>query len=77
MIGADQLQSRFGLTPTEGRLALHLATGDSLRSAAARLDITYETARTHLKNIFVKTGTHRQSQLAILILDFHYTSFRR
>jgi DNA-binding CsgD family transcriptional regulator len=72
MIGADQLQSRFALTPTEARLALHLATGDSMRSAAVLLNMTYETARTHLKNIFAKTGTNRQSQLAILILNLHH-----
>src|SRR5262245_58539705 len=64
----DRLRSHFGLTPAEARLALHLVTGQTLRSAAAKLSISYETARTHLKNIFKKTGTCRQTQLVIVVL---------
>src|SRR5262249_46880819 len=64
----DLLRCHFGLTPAEARLALHLVTGETLRSAALRLSITYETARTSLKNIFRKTGTCRQAELIILIL---------
>ena len=64
----DRLQSHFGLTPAEARLALHLVTGETLRSAAVKLGISYETARTHLKNIFNKTGTCRQTQLIVIIL---------
>jgi DNA-binding CsgD family transcriptional regulator len=64
----DRLRSHFGLTPAEARLALHLVTGETLRSAAAKLSISYETARTHLKNIFNKTGICRQTQLVVVIL---------
>src|SRR5215475_10792410 len=62
------LRSRFGLTPAEARLALHLVAGETLRSAEAKLSITYETARTHLKNIFSKTGTCRQAELVVTIV---------
>ena len=41
----DLLQCRFGLTPAEARLALHLVAGETLRSAAVKLSISYETAR--------------------------------
>src|SRR5262245_41532965 len=64
----DRLRSHFGLTPAEARLALHLVTGETLRSAALKLSITYETARASLKNIFRKTGTCRQAELVIFIL---------
>ena len=64
----DRLRSHFGLTPAEARLALHLVTGETLRCAAAKLSISYETARTQLKNIFNKTKTRRQAELVILIL---------
>jgi DNA-binding CsgD family transcriptional regulator len=64
----DLLRCHFGLTPAEARLALHLVVGESLRSAAVKLSITYETARTHLKNIFGKTGTRRQAELVIAIV---------
>jgi DNA-binding CsgD family transcriptional regulator len=64
----DLLQSRFGLTPAEARLALHLVAGETLRSAEAKLSITYETARTHLKSIFSKTGTCRQAELVVVLV---------
>jgi len=64
----DLLKCRFGLTPAEARLALHLVAGETLRSAEAKLSISYETARTHLKNIFGKTGTCRQAELVIAIV---------
>ena len=64
----ELLRCHFGLTPAEARLALHLVAGETLRSAEAKLCITYETARTHLKNIFNKTGTSRQAELVIVIV---------
>ena len=64
----DLLRCHFGLTPAEARLALHLVAGETLRSAAVKLGISYETARTCLKNIFNKTGTCRQAELVIVIL---------
>ena len=63
------LQIPYGLTPSESRLALRLATGESLRVAAAVLDISYETARTTLKRVFEKTRTHRQTELVMVILS--------
>ena len=64
----DLLRCHFGLTPAEARLALHLVAGETLRSAEAKLSISYETARTHLKNIFDKTGTCRQAELVVAIV---------
>jgi DNA-binding CsgD family transcriptional regulator len=64
----DLLRCRFGLTPAEARLALQLVAGEALRSAAAKLGISYETARTELKNIFNKTGTCRQAELVIVLV---------
>ena len=64
----DLLRGHFGLTPAEARLALHLVAGETLRSAAVKLSISYQTARTQLKNIFKKTATGRQTQLVVVIL---------
>jgi DNA-binding CsgD family transcriptional regulator len=64
----DLLRSHFGLTLAEARLALHLVGGETLRSAAVKLNITYETARTSLKKIFRKTETCRQAELLLIIL---------
>ena len=62
----DLLRCHFGLTPAEARL-LHLVAGETLRSAEVKLSITYETARTHLKNIFNKAGTCRQAELIVVL----------
>lgn len=62
------LHAAYGLTPAEARLAELVARGEGLHSAAALLEISIDTARTHLKRIFSKTNTHRQSQLAQLLL---------
>lgn len=60
---ADGLREAYGLTPAEVRLAQALLDGLSLRDAAARLGLTYGTARTRLKCVFHKTGVQRQSEL--------------
>ena len=64
----ELLRCHFGLTPAEARLALHLVAGETLRAAAVKLSITYETACTELKNIFNKTETCRQAELVIVIV---------
>lgn len=56
------------LTPAESRLVHGLATGLGLDEAAARCGIRRETARTYLRTIFHKTGTHRQAELVRLVL---------
>jgi DNA-binding CsgD family transcriptional regulator len=58
----------FGLSSGEATLVTHLARGEELREAADQLGITYETARSHLKQVFLKTDTSRQSQLVALII---------
>ncbi|HYG90396.1 MAG TPA: helix-turn-helix transcriptional regulator [Azospirillum sp.] len=65
----DWLRSLYGLTPTEARLAAELAKGNSIEDAANDLRITIGTARVHLKHIFSKTGTNRQSELIRLLLN--------
>jgi DNA-binding CsgD family transcriptional regulator/GAF domain-containing protein len=57
----------YGLTRTEARLATHLARGGSLSDYCVENAISANTARTHLKHVFDKTGTHRQSQLVSLL----------
>ena len=64
----DRLRGAFGLTEAEAMLAALLATGEELRSAAAKLGITYGTARARLAEIFQKTDTRRQSELVSVLL---------
>ena len=63
------LASLFGLTPAEARLADRIAADMSLAEAADALGIAMTTARWHLKTLFEKTGTHRQSALVVRLRD--------
>jgi len=61
------IRNVFGLTEAEARLATRLAFGEAIETASSILGIAKETARTQLKSIYEKTGTHRQSELVALI----------
>jgi DNA-binding CsgD family transcriptional regulator/PAS domain-containing protein len=61
------LAQAFALTPAEARLAVIIAQGASPEHAAEVLGISRATARNQLKAVFAKTGTHRQSELVVLL----------
>jgi DNA-binding CsgD family transcriptional regulator len=63
-----RLRAEFGLTKAEARLALRLAQGSSLASAAQAFDVKLTTIRSQLQQIFAKTGTSRQSELVAMLL---------
>ena len=58
----------FALSPMEARLACLLAAGQSIATAAETLRIKEQTARSYLKNVFIKTDTNGQTQLVHLLL---------
>jgi DNA-binding CsgD family transcriptional regulator len=60
----------FSLTPQEARLSLALADGVSINEYSESFCMSPHTARTHLKSIFAKTATRRQSDLLRLIFSF-------
>lgn len=60
------LASLFGLTSAEARVCRFLVQGSSLDEVSLKLGVSQNTARTHLKHIFEKTGVHRQSELVLL-----------
>jgi DNA-binding CsgD family transcriptional regulator len=63
-IGSIQImQSLFDLTDREMQLVRQLADGHSIESLAHEMKISRNTARTHLRAIFFKTSTTRQSEL--------------
>jgi len=66
---ADLLQRCYGLTPAEGRLAMLLLEGRSLKEAGDFCEVTYNTAKSQLKIIFSKTRTQRQGELIRLLLN--------
>ena len=76
------LRATYGCTAREATLAGALTDGCTLAEAATTLGISIHTARTHLKRVFRKTGTSRQTELLRLVLlaqdrPYHKTGQRR
>lgn len=61
------LEGLFDLTPAEARVASGLAGGETIAELSRRLGTSEDTARTHLKSVFAKTGTRRQADLVALL----------
>jgi DNA-binding CsgD family transcriptional regulator/PAS domain-containing protein len=66
------LQSCFGLTMAEARVARQVASGQAVDQVAEELGIARETARHQLKSIFAKMGVHRQSELVRILAQVVY-----
>lgn len=77
-VSFDILTGLYGLTHTEAKLVQFMTNGMTLDEAGEELQISVNTARTHLKHIFHKTGINRQTELihriesgpAALIVNF-------
>jgi DNA-binding CsgD family transcriptional regulator len=65
----DILQQLYCLSAAEMRLLERLLEGEKIKQAAYHLQISEHTARSELKSIFTKTGTHRQAQLMRLVMS--------
>lgn len=57
----------YGLTASEARVLQALAELDGIPACAERLGISRTTVKTHLRNIFLKTGVNRQADLIKLV----------
>jgi DNA-binding CsgD family transcriptional regulator len=56
------LQSLFGFTPAEARVARGLALGATIDDLASSANVSRNTVRTQLRSIMEKTGCHRQAE---------------
>jgi DNA-binding CsgD family transcriptional regulator len=63
----ELLARLYGLTPRQAELASRLAQGDTIDTAAEAFGISRNTARSHLRLIFDKTDTKRQTELTRLL----------
>ena len=66
--GAGMLEELYELTHSEAELVRLLSAGATLEEAAQQRGISLNTARSHLKHAFAKTGTKRQGELVRLIV---------
>lgn len=64
---ADLLNNIFDLTPAQSRVTRLLLTGKGLQAVAAELGLSRETVKSHLDEVFAKTGTRRQVDLLMLL----------
>jgi DNA-binding CsgD family transcriptional regulator len=65
----DLFASIHSLTATEARVLAIIIEGDGLTKAAEMLGVAATTARTHLQEIFRKTGASKQAELVRLFFD--------
>lgn len=63
-----RIRKLFSLTNAEAALAVALCSGQTLDSFAQERSVALSTVKTHLKNVFAKTNTNRQTELVSLIL---------
>lgn len=63
------LRNLFAMTAAEAEVACSLTSGLSLDETAQSLNISRNTARTHLRSIFSKSGISRQTELMRLMLS--------
>jgi len=60
---AERLQTLFGLTAAEARVAEGIAEGKTLDEIASEGQVSINTTRTQLKQALDKTGSRRQAEL--------------
>lgn len=66
-ISIDVLRQVYGLTPAQAEVARSLFAGHSVEETARALDLSLNTVRTHLKQIFTKCGVNSQAELLHLL----------
>jgi DNA-binding CsgD family transcriptional regulator len=66
-ISVEVLRRVYGLTPAQAAVARNLFAGHSVEETAQALDLSLNTVRTHLKQIFTKCGVNSQAELLHLL----------
>jgi DNA-binding CsgD family transcriptional regulator len=62
----------FGLTPAELRVLLAIVDVGGVPETSEKLGVAETTIKTHLKQVFSKTGANRQADLVKLIAEFSF-----
>lgn len=70
----QQLSDLYGFTKAQARLAAKLFHGQTINEAAEALHISVNTARTHMRGIYARTGVRTQAEL-LGMLSSGLTSF--
>ena len=68
-VDPDLAAAVLGLTPTESRVAVALATGQTVAGIADALGCAENTVKTHLKRVYRKLGIRKQTELVRRVLS--------
>ena len=63
LVDPDVAASALGLTPAESRVALAVASGQTVAGTAHSLGCAENTVKTHLKRVYSKLGIRKQTEL--------------
>jgi len=66
-LSVESLRSAFELTYREAQAAIAIAHGHGLKTAARAMGVAPTTVRSQLQQVFAKTGTSHQAELAALV----------
>jgi len=66
-IATDVLRELYALTPAQAQVARSLFAGRSVEESAAALNLSLNTVRTHLKQIFTRCEVQSQAELLHLL----------
>jgi len=62
-----QLRDFYGFTAAQAKVAGAIYSGDTITEAADRLNISVNTARSHVRGIYAKAGVNTQTELISLL----------
>ena len=66
-ISTDVLRELYALTPAQAQVARSLFAGRNVEESAAALNLSLNTVRTHLKQIFTRCEVQSQAELLHLL----------
>lgn len=63
----DEMATEFRLTPRETDVFRHLAMGYNSEAVAERLQVSWNTVRTHTRNVYTKIDVHSRQELMSMV----------
>lgn len=67
--GCAQVAERFGLSDREGEVLALLVAGRTIEQISQELCVSFNTAKSHVRHVYTKTGVHVRKELFELVRD--------
>lgn len=72
-LAPEVLFSTYGLTPAEARMAIAATAAGSLQDVARSIGVATSTGKSHLKQVYAKTGAASRAELVRLVMGLATT----